>query len=179
MILPSLSGTKTVGVGQDYTDLTAAVAALNGSVLTGPTTFLLTDASYASRPPSSPNAVDAFPLIINANAGSSATNTVTFKPAPSNVVTISVAVASGALFKFNGASFMTIDGSNSGGTDRSLTLENTSATPPNVIVIGSVGSTTVTDDTIKNCVIRNGVNTSSAIVISDAGTVGNAGCSPT
>ena len=33
----------------------------------------------------------------------------------------------------------------------------------------------MTDDTIKNCVIRNGVNTSSAIVISDGTTLGNAG----
>ena len=41
MIVPSISGTKTVGVGQDYTDLTAAVAALNSSIISGPVTFLL------------------------------------------------------------------------------------------------------------------------------------------
>ena len=136
MIVPSISGTKTVGVGQDYTDLTAAVAALNSSIISGPVTFLFTDSSYSNGIKST----QAFPIVINANPGSSATNTVTFKPAPSNVVTISVAAASGPLIKFNGASYMTIDGSNSGGTDRSLTLENTSTTTPNVIWIGSVGA---------------------------------------
>ena len=170
MIVPAISGTKTVGVGQDYTDLTAAVTALNGSVITGPVTFLLTDSSYSSGP----SIPDAFPLVINANPGSSATNTITIKPAPSVVATISGSAASAALITVK-ANYVTIDGSNSGGTDRSLTITNTSATSPSVVLFGSTGTTPVTDDTLKNCVIVNGVNTSSAIVISDGTTLGNAG----
>src|SRR5205085_1972420 len=82
----------------------------------------------------------------------------------------------GALVRLNGSSRVTIDGSIGGtGTDRSLTIQNTSVTTPSVVLLGSTGTTPITNDTLKNCVIRNGVNTSSAVVISDAGTVGNAG----
>src|SRR5207248_1254563 len=70
-IVPGISGTKTVGSGGDYADVTAAVNALNTSVVTGPVTFLLTDPTYTSGP----QAVEALPVTINANSGSSATNT--------------------------------------------------------------------------------------------------------
>ena len=73
IVPPPISGGKTVGSGGDYVTLSAAVAALNGSTITGPVTFSLTDASYPA---------ETFPITINANTGSSATNTVTIKPAP-------------------------------------------------------------------------------------------------
>ena len=61
------------------------------------------------------------------------------------------------------------------GTDRSLTITNLSVTTPTVVLFGSVGATPVTNDTLKNCIVINGANTSSAVVISDATTLGNAG----
>jgi len=44
-----------------------------------------------------------------------------------------------------------------------------------VVWFGSSGTTPITNGAIKNCVVRNGVNTSSAIVISDGTTSGGAG----
>ena len=139
--------------------------------MTDAVVFTLLDASNTTAPQ---NTGEVFPIVINANSGSSATNTLTIKPAASVVASITGAVASGALIVVK-ASFCTIDGSNSGGTDRSLTITNTSATSPSVLLLGSSGTTSVTDDTLKNCVIINGVNTSSAVVISDSATLGAAG----
>ena len=38
-----------------------------------------------------------------------------------------------------------------------------------------MGTTPVVNDTMKNCILINGVNTSNAVVVSDAGTLGSAG----
>jgi hypothetical protein len=54
-------------------------------------------------------------------------------------------------------------------------LTNTSATSPNVVVIGSPDSTPVTNVILKNTVLTNGANTSSAVVVSSSATIGNAG----
>ena len=113
LILYTISGSKNVGVGGDYATLTDAVNALNNSVITGPVTFVLTDPSYTGQP----TVNEAFPLVINANSGSSATNTVTFKPASGVTVSITGSSAS-ALFTLNGADYMTIDGSNAGTSSR-------------------------------------------------------------
>ncbi len=170
-ILQGIAGTFSVGAAGTYSTLTAAIADLNAKVLKGPVVFELLDSINTTAPL---NTGEVFPIVINANGGSSATNTITIRPATGVTASITGS-ATTALIKLNGASFVIIDGSNSGGTDRSLTIENTSATTPSVLLVGSVGTTAVTDDTIKNCVLRNGVNTSSAVVISDATTLGNAG----
>ncbi len=95
---------------------------------------------------------------------------------PTGVARAITGAFNGALIRMNGASRVTIDGSIGGvGTDRSLTISNTSITTPSVILFGSVGATPVTNDTLKNCIVINGVNTSSAVVISDATVLGNAG----
>jgi hypothetical protein len=105
-----------------------------------------------------------------------ATNTVAFKPNGGVTATVSGASASSAIFKIINTSYITIDGSNSaGGTTRDLTLQNTSATSPMVVWFGSSGTTPITNGTLKNCVVQNGANTSSAVVISDGATAGNAG----
>jgi concanavalin A-like lectin/glucanase superfamily protein/Calx-beta domain-containing protein len=174
-IKATISGTFNVGIGQTYTDLTAAIGDLNNKVLNGAVTLLLNDASFSSRPDgSAPHALEAFPLTINANAGSSATNTITIKPAPGVTAAVTATIASGPLLTVK-TSFVTIDGSNSGGTDRSLTFTNNGATAPNVIAFGSTGTTPITNDTLKNCVIINGVNTSSAVLVSDGTSIGTAG----
>jgi hypothetical protein len=175
-IVPPLTGTFNVGIGQTYADVTAAVAALNNSILSGPVTFLLTDASYASGPGNGPNAPAAFPLTINANSGSSATNTITIKPASGISPTISAAAASGALLTIK-ASYVTVDGSNNGTSSRDLTITNSSATSPTVIAIASSGTGAgATNNTIKNCNISTGSVAASSYGIAIGGaTPGTAG----
>ena len=165
------AGTYTVGTLGTYLTLTAAVNAYNTSCLAGAVIFELLDASYTTAP-TGPGEV--YPIVINNNLDASSTNTLTIRPATTVTASITGS-ATGALIKLNGANYVTIDGSNSGGSDRSLTIENTSVTTPSVVLIGSLGTTTVTNNTLKNCVIRNGVNTTSAVVISDATTLGSTG----
>ena len=132
-----LSGTYNVGSAGAYTSLTQAVAKLNSLGISASVTFLLTDASY-TRPDQI--TAETYPITINAISGASASKTVTIKPAPSAAQTLSGSVASGAIIKLNGASFRLPDGSNSGGTDRSLTITNTSTTSPTAISMASLGN---------------------------------------
>lgn len=156
-------GTYTVGAGGNYTTLTAAAAAYNSSCLGGPIVFNLTDATYPS---------ETFPIVFNQNATANSTNTLTIKPA--TTATISGSVSSGAMIKIFG-NYITINGSNNLGTSRDLTISNTATTGPTVLHFGSVGSVPLTNAGVKNTVIINGVNTSSAVAIGDATTLGSAG----
>ncbi|MEO7523041.1 MAG: hypothetical protein ABIT58_03045, partial [Ferruginibacter sp.] len=153
-----LNGTYTVGAGGNYTTLTAAVNAYNTICISGPVTFSLIDNLYSSS--------ETFPISINSNAYQSAVNTLTIRPATGISATISGAVANDALVKISGK-YISINGSNNNSTTRNLSLTNTSATVPTVVLLGSVSNTApVTNVAIKNCIITNGVNTSSAVVVS-------------
>lgn len=152
-IMSAMGGTYTVGAAGTYTSLTAAVAAYNASTcLTGAVVFSLLDASYSAG--------ETFPITINAHVSASATNTLTIKPAAGVTASVSGSVASGALIKFNGADYVIIDGSNSGGTDKSLTITNSATTAPSAIWLASSGvGTGCTNNTIKNCNLSTGVQT--------------------
>lgn len=142
-ILPSISGGKTVGTGGDYATLTAAAAAINAAEITAPVTLTLTDPTYGG---------ETFPIVFNANSGSSSTNTVTIKPAAS-VSPVITGVSASCIINFNGADWMTLDGSNVvGGTTRNLTVENTgTSTSSAVVCITSTGvGTGATNNTVKN-----------------------------
>ena len=161
-LLPSTNYPE--GTDGVYTTLTAAVADLNLRGVSGAVNFLLTDASYTTG--------ETYPLVLNfGNLGS---NTVTIKPNTGVTALVQGASPSGQIFKIL-SSYVTIDGSNAGGTDRSLTLENTSTTSPQVVAIGSVGDVPITDVTLKNSVVINGAQTSSAVVISDGIAPGSPG----
>ncbi|MCX6252216.1 MAG: GEVED domain-containing protein [Bacteroidetes bacterium] len=173
-IVGTICGTFDVGVASPYyTTLTAAIADLNNKEITCPVTFILTDAAYSS---------ETFPIIINTNAGSSATNTVTIKPATGVSPVISGSSAT-TLLKFNQASYMTIDGSNSGGTDQSLTFSNTITSGNNAVIwVGSNGTGAGSDFiTVKNCNIANGYNSSDpgrvcwGVIAGSGSTLGDAG----
>ena len=158
-----------VGTDGIYATITAAVADLNLRGVGGATTFLLNDASYTTG--------ETYPIVIKvANEGNfpTATNTVTIKPNTGVTALIQGASAAGQIFKILN-SYVTIDGSNASGTDRSLTIENTSVTTPQVVVFGSTGTTPIVGNTLKNCIIRNGVTSSTAIVVSDGTAPGTAG----
>jgi hypothetical protein len=154
-----VAGTYTVGGAGIYPTLTAAVNAYNNSCLAGAIVFQLLDASYT----------EADAMIIAANPDASVVNTLTIRPATGVTSSVSATVNNGPVLKILGK-YITIDGSNTGSTSRNLTFSNVATTMPNVLWIGSAGTTAVTNVTLKNCTLINGVNTSSAVFVCD-GTV--------
>lgn len=171
LISAPISGIKTVcAAGCDFATLTGATGmfkAINDGVATGNVEIQIAgDLVVGEDGTTGLNALSEQP------AGSN----FTVRIYPTGVARAITGAFNGALIRMNGASRVTIDGSLGGvGTDRSLTIANTSVTAPSVILFGSVGPTPVTNDTLKNSIVINGVNTSSAVVISDATVVGNAG----
>ncbi|MCX7833058.1 MAG: dockerin type I domain-containing protein [Ignavibacteria bacterium] len=156
------------GVMGVYATITAAVADLNLRGVSAYTRFLLVDSAYTT---------ETLPIIVNVTNENlpSASKPVTIKPAAGLSPTIAGSAPSLPVFSIRN-SYVSIDGSNTvGGTTRNLTITNTSATSPQVIVIGSLGTTPIVGDTVKNCIIINGANTSSALIVSDALTPGNPG----
>lgn len=151
-----------------YPTITAAVNDLNVRGVAGSIRFLLVDSAYTS---------ETLPIVIQVNNDSvpTASKTVTIKPNTGINATISGALASGPVFRIL-SSYITIDGSNApSGTSRNLTIQNTSATSPQVVVFGSLGTTPITNGTLMNCNIINGALTSSAVIISDGTTAGSPG----
>jgi len=163
------AGTYTVcPSGCNYATLTAAAADYNSKPICGPVVFSLTSI-YSS-------ASETFPITFNNNTGASATNTLTIKPASGASPTISGS-SSIALVRFNGCSYVTLDGSNGNTADvvcpkstatRNLTIVNNNtsfvSTSPNAIVwIQNNGSTSsATNNTVKNCIVYWGGNCSCA-----------------
>jgi len=145
-VIPSISGIFPVGIGQTFETLTAAVNTLNGSELTGPVVFELYDNSYPS---------ETFPITINPAVGLSSSNTLTIRPL-AGISPVITGTSTEGIIKISGADFVTIDGSNSGGSDRSLALENTNGAS-NSYTIGffSNNGDGAKFCTIKNCIIRN------------------------
>ncbi len=160
LIIPSISGVKTIGSGGVYSTITEALTVLNSAELVGWVEYHFLDSDYSTR--------ETFPLTINAIAGSSVTNTITFKPA-TGVSTTITGSNSTAIWNLNGAIYVTIDGSNNGTTSKDLTIINNSTTAPTINFAGASAS-----NTIKNCNI-NGANSSSssAIVYITTTTAGN------
>ncbi|MCX6156705.1 MAG: hypothetical protein NTY74_01855 [Ignavibacteriae bacterium] len=156
------------GVNGIYASITAAVNDLNLRGVSGNTRFLLNDAV---------DSTETFPITVNVgNAnlpGSSAT--VTIKPNTGVIASVSGSSTS-TMFKIFNTNYVTIDGSNTmNGTTRDLTITNNSVTTPSVIWIGSYLTTPITNTVVKNCNLINGVNTSSAFIISEGTVLGNPG----
>ncbi len=114
-----ISGTKTVCPSSgDYATLTAAIAAINSQGLDGPLTLELC-ASYTS-------AGETFPLTFPAFTGSSATNTVTVRPA-AGATGLTIASSAAQTIDLNAATYVIFDGRPGGvGSSQELTIENTS-----------------------------------------------------
>lgn len=163
-IVTGLSGVYPVGTGQIYPTITAAVADLNFKEVIGPVTFELWDANYS--------AAETFPLIIGPYAGMSPVNTVKFRPKSGVSVTVTGSSTTGILV-LSGVNYITIDGSNSGGTDKNLTLENTN-TSANTYSVGifnykGVGTSNCT---LKNCIVKASSQVSNntyAVILNAAG----------
>ena len=100
------------------------------------------------------NTVETTTAILNQPIAGS-WNSLTIKPASGITALISGNIDS-AIIKLNGADFVTINGSNAGGTTRDLTISNNSSNINSCVVW--LGSTSVTNgarsNTIKNCIIN-------------------------
>ena len=151
VIIPGICGTFNVGVGQTYATLTAAINDINTKDMTCPVTLLLTDNDYS---------LETYPIIINQIAGASATTTLTIKPAPGKTPTfitsyLGVTPNYWSQITLNGAQWVIIDGSNSGGADRSLTFQNGAsggfAAAIGLYNNGTIGASNIK---IKNCNIQ-------------------------
>jgi hypothetical protein len=160
-VVGQLSGPYDVGSGGDYADLPTAITALNSSGVSGHVQFLLTDASYTLTSA----------LVINVSTSAPTSSaTVTIKPATGVSPTITGSLGSTFLVQIIGTNYVTIDGSNSGGSSRDLTISNTSGSDPFVVRIGSSNPTPITNVTLKNCTIVNGsaVAANVAVLVSSA-----------
>lgn len=150
-----LSGTYLVGTGQasPFNNLPNAIARINSVGVSGPVVFsLVSDVTVTE------------PLTINAYTGSSATNTLTIKPAATKTITITVNNANGftgipAVIKCNGASNIIIDGSNTAnGNTRNLTLNNANSVVyvnQSVVWISSNNAVGSFNVTVKNTILKN------------------------
>lgn len=159
--IASIGGSYNVGAGGNFATLEAAVAAYNAAnCFTGNVVFNLTDATYNLG-------TITTPLTVNSNAVANAGSySLTIKPAAGVSPTITGAIDTNTLILIKGNNII-VDGSNTGGTTRDLTITNTSTTSPNVVLVGSTGTTPVTGVTIKNATIINGANTGTAISIAN------------
>ncbi len=162
-----VSVTATAGTTgpSSYTTLKLAFDAINAGTHQGSVTVNITA-----------NTIETATAMLNASGSGAAIYTaVLVKPAAGATPVVTGALANAAVIKLNGSNNVTIDGSNNGSTSRNLTISNTSVTTPNVLVIGSAGTTAINNITVKNSTLINGVNSSACLVAGDAGTVGNAG----
>jgi len=165
IIFSGLSGTVTVGTGGTYPTLTGVAglfSAINSNGLSGNLTAnILTSTTETGVNP------------LNSIAyGCSSNYTLTIKPA-TGVTAVLTGSSDSALIKLNGADYVTIDGSNSGGTTRDLTISNTNVgTSSAIIWLGSASVTDgTTNNTIKNCILTGNASTTTlAAIISSSGT---------
>lgn len=162
-LAPSLDGTINVGTGQTYTSLTnagGAFEALNSGGATSNITFLITSDLTA----------ETGAVKLNEVAGS---YTVTIKPSGAARTITGTSAASSGIIILNGTDNVTIDGSLSGGTDRSLTLSNTTTT--STVIWITDGTNGATGNTVKNCVIQgSGANVVAGIIAGSGTTFGTA-----
>jgi hypothetical protein len=164
-ILGEMNGNYTIGASEtfpNFTTITSAINDLNIRGVSAAVTFNLMDATYPS---------EIFPIIINEITGASATNKITIKPNTGVVATIDGSIGSNGIFKLNGADYITIDGSNSGGNTRNLTINNAStAVPIAGIAIVSLGTNLgAHHNTIKNCNISTAVVSGASYGVSIGG----------
>jgi len=115
VIRTRLAGTYTVGVGGNYTTITAAVSDLNSLGVKDQTTLSLIDAAYDVN--------ETFPIILGEVAGTSNSDFILIKPAET-IDAVVTANSVNPVFVIL-ADFVMIDGSNSeNGTTRNLSFIN-------------------------------------------------------
>jgi trimeric autotransporter adhesin len=157
----------------NYASISTAIRDLNTVGISASVRFMLLDANYGDA-----GTPESFPIIINSVAGASASKTITIRPSTGITSTVSGS-SSTAIFQLYGADYLTIDGSNSGGIDKNLTITNTNAAASTTAIwLSSLGTGAgATYNTIKNCNIFCGsiTNMTYAISLSASSTPGSGG----
>jgi len=149
----------------NYTTLSGAFGAVNAGTHRGAITIRI-----------NANTTEAAIAVLNANGSGAAVYTsVDIRPAAGTNPVVSGNINNGPVVRLNGAGNVTIDGSNNATTTRNLSIVNTSTTGPNVLHVGSAGSTAINNVMIRNTVLSNGTNTSTAVLVGDAAVAGNPG----
>ena len=164
-----LSGSINVGTGQTYTSLTntgGAFDALNAAGATSNITFNITSDLTG----------ETGTVALNEVAGGF---TVTIKPTGAARTISGTSAASSGIIILNGADNVTIDGSLSSGTDRSLTITNATATSVVIWIRSSSATNGATNDTVRNCNLA-GSGTANIIagVLAGSSTFGSAAAFP-
>lgn len=148
VINPIAAGTYTVGSGGNYPSLTntgGAFEAINAAGATGAITL---------------NVISDLPgelgtHALNAIAGGFA---VSIKPSGAARLISGTSTGTG-LIKLNGADNVTIDGSLSGGTDRSLTITNGNAGATVIWIASASAADGSSGNTVKNCILTGNAGT--------------------
>ena len=173
IILNLLTGTIQVGAGKTFATLTAAAAAYNNAsyCLNGSVVFELTDPLYSTS--------ETFPVVFNSNPSAGPGNTLTIRPASGITPTIT-GLSGTSILKFNSAKYIIIDGSNTGGSDRNLSITNTmvGGSTAAVWVASLATNNGSTNITIKNCNLSCGINSTNSFGIyagsaTSMGSIGN------
>ncbi len=170
-IVGPLAGTYTVGQptgavpSPSYATITAAIADLNLRGVSAAVVFSLINP--AATPYNTANN-ESFPLNLTAYTGTSAANTVTFKPA---LLTSPLIVNAGttSTFVVTSAANYVLDGSNTvGGISRDLTISNTSptATSAALVYVASTIAAPSSNIQVRNLVLQGAVNTGTSPAIS-------------
>lgn len=137
LIIPQYSGTYTVGTGDDFTNLTSALTAIDNGQIAGPVVLELTT-NYSSS-------AETFPITFKTTdlPGISATNKITIRPASGASATISGSNAT-AIISLNAVNYITFDGRDGGtGSNKNLTITNTSTSAPAILFINDASNNTV------------------------------------
>ncbi len=160
-----IPGTYTIGPTGNYASITAAIAELASCPsLTGAYIFEL-ESAYVSI-------VETFPITIPNFIGSSAGNTITFRPeAAATALSITSNNTTGTIL-FNGGDFILFDGRPGGiGTAKELTIQNTNV--GNSYAIRFIND--ATDNTVHYCTVRSANNNAGGATIIIGGTGGVSG----
>ncbi len=152
-IASTFSGALSVGTGGGYASLTnpgGLFQAINSNVLTGSVTVsILSDLAGETG-------AIALQQWVEEGAGG---YSLTLKPAGAPRTIAGDSTAAGAvraLLRLDGADRVTIDGSTSGGTDRSLTISNADASATSAVIFvgsGDGGTPGAASDAFKNLVV--------------------------
>jgi Calx-beta domain len=151
VVNPVAGGTHTVGTGGEFPSLTNAGGIFEALNVAG----------------ASGNVVINIISDLTGETGANALNaigggfTTTIKPSGA-ARTISGTTTSLGLIKLNGADNVTIDGSTSGGTDRSLTITNGNTGATVIWIASASAANGATGNTVKNCILSG--NTGATII---------------
>ncbi len=162
-LLTGLSGLVTIGATGTYTTLTDAgglFAAINTNGLSGNLIAEILDANITETGLNALNSVQY---------GCASSNSLTIRPA-SGVTTLLSGSNANALIDLNSADYVTIDGSNNGGSSKDMTIRNTGTGAAIRLINGA------TYDTVRSCIVESqnaSTNGGTIFFSTSTGTTGN------